>query len=168
MKLSSTFLFITCTLLSLSTHAELKAGYINSAIILQQAPQAVKAVESMQNEFNDREQALRDLAKDAQQQEADLQKDGAIMSADQKRKIENEILEKKRKIRFDAQSLKEDVDLRRKQEIQTLRNSISAVIKKYAEDNDYDMIFTEGVAFAADKVNITDEILTALKKQSKK
>lgn len=166
MKLS--LLFILFSLLSFSTHAELKAAYINSAVILQKAPQAIKAVESMQSEFKGREQVLRNLAKEAQEQEANLQKDGAIMSAEQKKKIENEILEKKRKIRFDAQSLKEDVDLRRKQEIQKLRDSISTVIKKYAEENGYDLIFSEGVAFAADKADITDEILKALEKKSKK
>ncbi len=164
MKQALTVLAISISLFSTSALAELKAAFINSAIILQKAPQAVQAVQTMQDEFKDREQALRDLAQEAQTQENNLQKDGAIMSAEQKEKIENEILEKKRKIRFDAQSLKEDVDLRRKQEIQKLRDSISSVIKKYAEDNGYDLVFTEGVAFAADKVNITDEILKELGK----
>jgi outer membrane protein len=165
MKLLKPIVFATIAIFSLSAQAEIKAAYINSAKILQQAPQAIAAVEQMKKEFSDRENLIRKMAKETQEQEANLKKDGAIMSAEQKKRIENEILEKKRKIRFDAQSLKEDVDLRRKQEIQKVRSSITTVIQNYAKKKGYDFIFTEGVAFASDKVNITDEILKELKKK---
>jgi len=164
MKTSTPLLLLSFALLSFNVQAELKAGFINSALILQQAPQAISAVEKMKKEFQGRESELRALAEQTQAQEDNLNKDGAIMSAEQRKKIESEIMEKKRKIRFDAQSLKEDVDLRRKQEIQGLRTSITTVINKYAVDHKFDLIFTEGVAYAAEKVDITDEILKELSK----
>ncbi len=164
MKLLKPVIFMTCVLLSMNAQAELKGAYINSAKILQQAPQAIQAVELMKKEFKERENSLRALAQQVQDQENSLKKDSAIMSAEQRSRNESEIVEKKRKIRFDAQSLKEDVDLRRKQEIQKVRTSITAVINSYGKKHGYDLIFTEGVAFAADKVNITDEILKELKK----
>ncbi len=165
MKLLKPIVFISIAFFSLAAHAEIKSAYINSARILQEAPQAIAAVEQMKKEFTSRETAIRNMAQDIQQQEANLQKDGAIMSAAQKKKIEDEILEKKRKIRFDAQSLKEDVDLRRKQEIQKVRTAIQQVIQSYAKKKGYDFIFTEGVAYASDKVNITEQILKELKKK---
>ena len=162
MKAITSTVIILLSLLATTAQAELKAAFINSAIILQQAPQAKEAAEAMQKEFKDREQELRareaELKKDAE----NWQKDSAIMSDDQKRKKQEELVEKERKLRFDAQSLKEDVDLRRKQEIQKLRVSISKVINDYAKKNGYDLVFTEGVAYADDKVNITDEILKEL------
>jgi outer membrane protein len=162
MKYFTSTLLLSLILLSTASNAELKAAFINSSTILQKAPQAIEAVESMQKEFKDREQKLRDLAESIKTREENWQKDSAIMSADQKKKMENELIEDKRKLRFDAQSLKEDVDLRRKQEMTKLRTSISKVINDYAEKNGYDLIFTEGVAYAADQVNITDEILKEL------
>lgn len=165
MKNFTPLFLITIFFLSTPAHAEFKAAFINSAIILQQSPQALKAVEDMKKEFKDREQQLRNLAVKIQTSESNLQKDSAIMSADQKKKMETDIIERKRKLRFDAQSLKEDVDLRRKQQIQKLRTSISTVIKNYGEKNGYDLIFTEGVAFAAEKVDITQEILKELSKK---
>ena len=164
MKLSKLVFFATFSLLALSAEAELKAAYLDSVLILQKAPQAIKAIEAMKAEFQERETSLRADAEAIKKQETDLQKDGAIMSPDQRQRVENEINEKKRKVRFDAQSLKEDVDLRRKQEIQSLRTTISAVIQKYAKNKGYDFIFTEGVAFASDTVNITDDILKELEK----
>ena len=158
-------LLITFALSSATAHAELKAAFIDSEIILQQAPQALKAIEDMKKEFDGREQQLRELAAKVQSVEANLQKDAAVMSADQKKKIETEIIEMKRKIRYDAQSLKDDVNLRRKLAIQKVRKAISNVIKEYGEKNSYDLIFTEGVAFAADTLNITQDILKELNKK---
>ena len=163
-KLIPTF-FIAIALISGTASAELKAAFINSAIILQEAPQAQQAIADMKTEFQDREQALRVLSEEIQKEEQNLQKDAAIMSPEQKKKMGEALLEKKRKLRFDAQSLKEDLDLRRKQEIQKLRNSISAVIQEYAKSQGYDLVFTEGVAYADEQVNITDEILEELKKK---
>lgn len=164
MKLLKYTLFFTISLMTFSAQAELKAAFINSAVVLQKAPQAIAASEAMKKEFEAREQELRNKAEKIKKQESDLLKDGAIMSADQQAKAQKEINEQKRQLTFDAQSLKEDVDLRRKQEIQKLRTSISSVIRSYSEKNGYDLVFTEGVAFAADKVDITDEILKELSK----
>ncbi len=158
-------LLLALATVSMNVQAELKAAYINSAKILQEAPQAKAATESLKKEFSQREQALRKLKAEIDKMTADLKKDGAIMSAEQRSKMEADILEKRRKFQFDAQSLKEDVDLRRRQEVQKLRNSISAVITSFAKKKGYDFIFTDGVAFAADKVNVTDEILKELKKK---
>ncbi len=165
MKSLKLFIFITMAVVTLTAQAEIKAAYIDSAKILQQAPQAIKAVKELKKEFSGREAKIRKAAKKVQQQEARLKKDGAIMSAEQKKKLESEILEKKRKIRFDAQSLKEDVNLRRNQEIQKVRKSITSVIQRYAKKHGYDFIFTNNVAFASDRVNITDAILKELKKK---
>ena len=158
-------LLLALATVSMNAQAELKAAYINSAKILQEAPQAKAATESLKKEFSQREKALRKLKAEIDKMTADLKKDGAIMSAEQRSKMEADILEKRRKFQFDAQSLKEDVDLRRRQEVQKLRNSISAVITSFAKKKGYDFIFTDGVAFAADKVNVTDEILKELKKK---
>jgi len=165
MKLLKPIVFATIAIFSLTAQADIKAAYINSAKILQESPQAIAAVDKLKSEFSDRENAIRKLAKETQDKEANLKKDGAIMSAKQKKSIENEILEKKRKIRFDAQSLKEDVDLRRKQEIEKVRSAITSVIQAYAKKKGYDFVFTQGVAFASDKVNITADILKELKKK---
>ena len=73
-------------------------------------------------------------------------------------------IQEKRQFQFDQQSVKEDLQLRRKQLIQELQKLISDVIRSYGEKNGYDFIFTEGVAYASDSVNITEEILKELAK----
>jgi len=148
----------------LSANAAGKSAFINPAIILEQAPQARAASKALENEFKQLEAALRSRAIKIQEREKNYQKDSAIMSAAQRKKIEGEIIQEKRQFQFDQQSVKEDLQLRRKQLIQELQKTISDVIRSYGEKNGYDFIFTEGVAYASDSVNITEEILKELAK----
>lgn len=163
MKLIYSIPLLLC-LVVLSANAAGKSAFINSAIILEQSPQARAASQALEKEFKQRELDLRTLAIKIQEIERSFQNDSAIMSAEQKKKVTQEIIQNKRKFQFDQQSVKEDLQLRRKQLIQELQKSISEVIRSYGEANDYDFIFTEGVAYASDQVNITQEILKELSK----
>ncbi len=160
-KLLSIFV-IAVSLITTSAYADLKAAFIDSSIIFQEAPQAKLAEDALKKEFQGREDTLRSLAEEIQKEKEDLLKDAAIMSSDQKKKMEKTVMEKYRKFRSDSQSLREDIDLCRKQVIQKLSTEISAFIQEYSEMHGYDLVFTEGVAFAADKVNITQDILKAM------
>ncbi len=162
MTFNKLFITVLCIALPVSAWAG-KSAFINSAIILQQSAPAVAAVKQMQDEFREREVSLRKLGEEIREKDSAYEKDKAIMSASKKKQVESEILELKRKLRFDAQSLKEDIDLRKKQTVLKLRATIQEVIKAYGKDKGYDFIFTEGVAYADDSVNITDEILEKLK-----
>jgi len=148
----------------LSANAVGKSAFINPAIILEQAPQARAASRALEKEFRQLEADLRSRAIKIQEREKNYQKDSAIMSAAQRKKIEGEIIQEKRQFQFDQQSVKEDLQLRRKQLIQELQKLISDVIRSYGEKNGYDFIFIEGVAYASDSVNITEEILKELSK----
>jgi outer membrane protein len=86
------------------------------------------------------------------------------MSAEKKKKAEGEILQGKRKFQFDQKSLQEDVQTRRRVLLQEIQNSISTVIRQFGKENGYDFIFTEGVAYADEAVDITDELLEELSK----
>lgn len=163
MKIIKYFALLFC-LISASANAAGKSAFINPAVILEQSPQAVAASKALENEFKQREMELRAIALKIQAMEKSYQTDSAIMSAEQKKKKEEEIIQNKRKFQFDQQSVKEDLQIRRKQLVQELQKSISEVIRAYGKNNGYDFIFTEGVAYASDSVNITDEILKELAK----
>ncbi len=155
-------IFIVVGLFSLVANAEIKSAFINPALVLEKSPQAKKATATLKNEFNDREQALRGALTNIQALEKSYQTDSAVMSEDQRKKNEEEIVQMKRKFQFDQQSLKEDLQGRRQELVKVMRQEISAVIQDYGKAHGYDFIFTEGVAYASEAVNITDEILKKL------
>jgi len=69
-------------------------------------------------------------------------------------------------IRIDIQrserELREDIDLRRREEITKLQNKVTKVIEILAEREKYDLIFYTGVAYASDKVDMTSLVLKEL------
>jgi len=163
MKLIFSVSLVLC-LMALTANAAGKSAYINPATILEQSPQAKVAAEALEKEFKQIELDLRATAVNIQEMEKNYQNDSAIMSAEQKKKVENEIIQKKRKFQFDQQSVKEDLQKRRQQLIFELQKSVSEVIRSYGKENGYDFIFTEGVAYASDSVDITQQILEELAK----
>jgi len=149
---------------TLGASAAGKLAFINPAIIIEKSPQSQAASKILQDEFKQRETDLRAMAKEIQGLESKYQTDGAIMSAEKKKKAEGEILQGKRKFQFDQKSLQEDVQARRRVLLQEIQKSISTVIRQFGKENEYDFIFTEGVAYADEAVDITDEVLKELSK----
>ena len=153
------------TLLSLGAQAAGKTGFFNAKVLLEQSPQAIAATAALKEEFGEREQSLRKLAEGIQQMEKTYQTDSAIMSAEQKKKAEDNIVQNKRRFQFEQQSLKEDFQVKQRELLQEVQESIRKVIEAYGTDNGYDFIFTDnGIAFGSDAVNITPQILEQLKK----
>jgi len=148
----------------LSVNAAGKSAFINPSVIIERAPQAVAASKALEQEFSQRDNDLRSAAASIQELEKSYQNDSAIMSAEQKKKMEDQIIQLKRKFQFDQQSVNQDLQKRRQQVLQELQKTISIVIRKYGEEQGYDFIFTEGVAYASEEVDITDKILQELAK----
>jgi len=162
MKLTT---LILLAMMSFSLHAAGKFAFINSKMLLEQSPQAIAANTTLQEQFGEREQNLRNLAKSIQEMEQTYQTDRAIMSDEQKQKAEDNIIQTKRRFQFEQQSLKEDVQAKQRELLQQVQIEIKAVIQAYGKSQGYDFIFTDtSIAFASEAVDITDEILKELKK----
>jgi len=158
------FTFLILLLISFGVNAAGKTAFINSKVLLEQSPQAIAANEDLQKQFGDREKSLRILAGSIKEMEKIYQNDSAVMSSEQKKKAEDNIIQNKRRFKFEQQSLKEDLQARQRELLQKVQISIKAVIQSYGDKNGYDFIFTDAsIAYASDAVNITEEILKALK-----
>ena len=158
-------IFVFLALFSLSLQAAGKTGFINSKELLQNSPQAIAAQEALKSQFGEREQNLRKMAQSIQQMEETYKNDSAIMSQEQKQKAEENIIQNKRRFQFEQQSLKEDLQSKRRELLKGVEVEIRAVIQSYGTNNGFDFIFTDaGIAFASDAVDLTDEILLELQK----
>ena len=155
--------FLTSANLALAAAGKL--AYINAQTVIEQSPQSKSASQILEKEFKQRELDLRAKAALIQELEANYQKDSAIMSSTQKKKSEDEIIQNKRQAQFDQKSLQDDLASRRSELLKELQRSISLVIRDYGKAQGYDFIFTDGVAFAAESVDITEDILKELSKK---
>ena len=84
------------------------------------------------------------------------------MADDQREKAERGIQQRRIEIQRDERELREDMDLRRREEIGDLQEKINLTIDKMAADENFDLILYNGIAFASSKVDITDKVIKAL------
>ena len=142
-----------------------KIGFVNTARVLKEAPQARRVEERLKAIFEPREAQLKGERQEILALEEQLKMDGELDS-NARRKLEREIRLKVSQLKFLEQEFREDQNLRRNEEIRNLQKVISNVLKKQGDDGKFDLILTEGVSYVSDQIDITAETIEMLKQLS--
>ncbi len=144
--------------------AEVKIGFVNPIKVLESAPQAATAREQLEKDFQPRKDEIIAAQKKVQKLEQDLVRDADTMSESARQSLERDIISQKRDLRRVQEEYREDLNLRRNEELAQLQREISKVIKQVAEEGKYDLIVGEAVIYASDTIDITNKVLERLKK----
>ena len=147
---------------SITFSADLKVGIVDVNKILKEAPQTLSANKKLEKEFGSRTEKLKAKIQSLQSDEKKYQKEVLTLSDDQKDKSEKSLQQRRIEIQRLERELREDMDLRRREEIGDLQGKINETIDKIAADEKYDLILYNGIAFASENVDITNRILKAL------
>lgn len=145
--------------------AELKIGFVNAALVLEQAPQADAARKRLEKEFSPRDKKLVSSQKKVRKLEEKLTRDGAIMSESERRKLERDILSQKRELKRAQEEFREDLNIRRNEAFDKLRRRVFEVINDIAKSEKYDLVVSDGVVYATDRINITSKVVARLKNE---
>ncbi|RTZ75797.1 MAG: OmpH family outer membrane protein [Gammaproteobacteria bacterium] len=148
-----------------SAMAATKVGYVEVAKVLQASPQVKAIKERIRREFAKRDDQLVAEQKKLKKLKEKLARDAAIMSEAESKRLERDIIARTRKLKNAQSEFQEDLALRQNEELVKLRKVISEVVIKVAKRGGYDMILESGVVWAADKVNITNQVIKELKKR---
>lgn len=140
------------------SYAELKIGFVNVAKVLEKAPQAEKAKKRLEKEFSPRDKHLVSQGKEIKKLEEKLSRDAAVMSESERRRLEKDIVAKKRDAKRSQQEFKEDFNMRRNEELTKLQRRIMEAIKALAKDEKFDLLLTDGVIFASQQVDVTNQV----------
>jgi len=141
---------------------DIKVGVVNAAKVLEEAPQAEAARTRLEKEFAPRDKDLVAMQKKLRALEEKLERDGAIITDRERVKIERDLTAQKREIRRDQEAFREDFNMRRNEELSKLQRQVSDVIVSLAREAGFDVILTDGVLYASDKVDITEQVLKRL------
>ncbi len=141
---------------------EVKIGVVNIAQLMEQAPQARVAMEALDQEFQPRQREI--IAKQTELQEFSekVQRDLAVMGETERRNAEKELRDLQREVTRLQNEFREDVNLRRNEELGTLQRSLLKEVQDYAQAAGYDLVVGDGVLFASSAVNITENVLRAM------
>jgi outer membrane protein len=141
--------------------AELKIGFIDAERINRESAPAEVASKRLEKEFAPRAQELQRRESQIKTLQGQLEKDAMTMSESDRRGKEQELA----RLSLDFQRLqreyREDLNLRRNQELQALFERANRVIKQIAEAEKFDLILQEAV-YRSPRLDITERVLKAL------
>ena len=143
--------------------AEVKVGFVDVRKVMELAPQSEEARNSIEKEFAPRDRELLQQQKEVRSLEDRLVKNAAVLSEVERQRKETDIRATKRELRRAQDEFREDLNLRRSQELSKIQQTAREVIQKFAKAEKYDLIVSEGVIFAGKRVDITDKILERLR-----
>jgi outer membrane protein len=133
--------------------------------ILQEAPQTAESGKKLEKEFSPRSQELDRMAKQIKDLETALDKDGLTITEADRRSKERDVQNIKTEFQRKQRELREDINLRKNEELGSLQDRINKAVQSVAKAENYDLVMYSGVAYAADKIDITDKVLKLLGKK---
>ena len=163
----SAILFSIFLLLPLSVSAEMeifKIGYVVVERVLKEAPQTATSNKKLEKEFKTRTDGLQKKVKAIQKQEKDFNKNSVTMAAADRQKAQKKIQNSKIEIQRIERELREDIDIRRREEIGKLQQKINEAIEEMAKTDNFYLILYQGVAYASKEIDITDKLIKVLGK----
>lgn len=166
--LASVFLLSCVMMIAAAEAADLKIGAVNAVKLLDEAPQKDAALERLKEEFEVRNKRLVAEQKEARSLEDKFNRDAAIMSESDRGLLKQKVFEKNRAFKRAQDNFKEDYNIRRNEEFRKLQEEIAKAIVSLAKKKKYDLVVYEGVIYASDKVDITDNVLKLLKNKYKR
>ncbi|HWP00472.1 MAG TPA: OmpH family outer membrane protein [Methylococcus sp.] len=133
--------------------ADVKIGFVNVARLLEKAPQAEQAKRKLEREFSARDKKLV-----AEQKEIKAMEERLAKSPNVTVEQERELMNRKREAKRAQDEFREDFNLRRNEELTQLQKEIFEAIQSLAKEENYDLLLTDGVVYAAEGVDVTDKV----------
>ena len=155
---AAALLAIAC---GVASAADYKIGFVNTERLFREATPAKRAQQKLEKEFANRDGELGKLAKQVRDLQATLDKDGATMSEQDRRSKERDLANLTRDMQRAQREFREDLNLRRNEELASIQERANKVIQQIAEAEKFDLILQEAV-FRSPRIDITEKVLKAL------
>lgn len=146
-----------------------KIAYVSVEKILTEAPQVKAVNDSMMERFGSRKTELQEMEKEINEMQENYKRNELVMTEDKLNELKDSIITKIQDFKQKEAVLQQEVATVRNQELAVLQQSVRSIIQDIAKDEKYDIILTsEGVAYANEKLDISNKVLERMKKAFKK
>ncbi len=145
-----------------------KIAFVNTEKVVKKSPQSASILKALESEFKKRNDSLLNQRKKLKKLEEKLTKDQAIMSSSEAKNVEQDIRRLRRELNNSSAEFREDLNLRRSEEVNKLLRKISEVVIAIGKREKIDIILSAGVAYANDSVDISDKVLKQLEQDYNK
>lgn len=145
----------------IATAADMKIGFVNTERVFRDSQLAVKAQKKLEKEFQNREQDIQKMIKQARDLQSSLEKDALTMSEADRAKKQKDLANLSRDIQHAQREFREDLNQRKNEEFGGVQERARKAILEIAEKEKFDLIL-ENVVYASPKVDITERVLKTL------
>jgi len=147
----------------LSDDQSAKIGYINIDHLVTSSPQFIQANQEVIKEFQPQEKDLVILAQQIQDLADKFNKIIKTLNRSERKSEVNKIAKLERQLKQRAAALKKQLELRNFQELGKIQDLINQIIEEVAQEEGFDLILYQQVAYASKKINITPIISQKLR-----
>ena len=141
--------------------ADLKIGFVNTERVFREAAPAKRAQQVLEREFSTRNAELGRIEKQGRDLQAELERENVTMPEATRREKERQLADISRNFQRVQREIREDLNLRRNEELARVQERATRVINQIAEQEKFDLIIQEAV-FASGRIDITDKVIRAL------
>jgi outer membrane protein len=141
--------------------AELKIGFVNTERVFREAAPAKRAQQKLEREFATRNAELAKVEKQGRDLQTELERENVTIAEAQRREKERQLADISRNFQRLQREIREDLNLRRNEELASVQERATRVINQIAEQEKFDLIIQEAV-FASGRIDITDKVIKAL------
>ena len=142
--------------------ADYKVGFVNTERLFREAAPAKRAQLKLEKEFASRDAEIQKTSKQVRELQAALEKDGVTMSETERRNKERDLANLTRDLQRAQREFREDLNLRRNEELASVQERANKVIQQMAEAEKFDLILQDPVVYASQRIDITDKVIKAL------
>ncbi len=142
--------------------ADYKIGFVNTERLFREAAPAKRAQQKLEKEFAVRDADLQKLAKQVRDLQAALDKEGATMPEADRRNKERDLANLSRDMQRAQREFREDLNLRRNEELASIQERANKVIQQIAEAEKFDLILQDPIVYASQRIDITEKVIKAL------
>ena len=147
---------------SLAANAvEYKIGFVNTERVFREAAPAKRAQQVLEREFSQRNAELTRVEKQGRDLQQELERENVTMSESARREKERQLADISRNFQRMQREIREDLNLRRNEELAKVQERATRVINQIAEQEKFDLVIQEAV-FASSRIDITDKVIKAL------
>ena len=141
--------------------ADFRIGVVDTERILRESEPALKAEKKIEKEFAARDQEIKNIAQQVKDIQTLLNKEGMTMPDADRRNKERELDNLNVNLQRLQREFREDLNLRKNEELQVVLGLANKAIQQIAESEKYDLVLQEAV-YRNPKIDITDKVIKFL------
>ena len=141
--------------------AEMKIGFVNTERVFREAAPAKRAQQKLEREFAARNAELGKIEKQGRDLQSELERENVTIPESVRRDKERQLADISRNFQRLQREIREDLNLRRNEELAAVQERATRVINQIAEQEKFDLVIQEAV-FASGRIDITDRVIRAL------